>query len=78
MFIFVSTDMLGAAWKYATGGGSDRKDTKKHTAKTGGGRQEVSSITLYIVAIDEHKIKQAIKSIDDFINDEFYSEVKNV
>ena len=71
--------MLGAAWKYATGSGSDRKDNKGRAAKTeDGGRKVESSITLYIVAMDDHKIKRAVKSIDDFINEEFYSEVNKI
>ena len=69
--------MLGAAWKYATGSRSGRNEDKRREAKAGEDGHEVSSITLYIVAMDKHKIDQAVRNIEEFIKDEFYSEVLN-
>ena len=71
--------MLGAALGFGSGFGADghgrRYSAEPETGK-GKPKYEKDVLTLFIVARDSNKIDQAVKRIDDFIQDEYYSEVK--
>ena len=60
-----------AAWNYVTGAGSG---SPKESTKGKDGK----SLEIFIVAREERSIDKAVKSIEEFIKDEFYSEVKRL
>ncbi|XP_072024947.1 protein mono-ADP-ribosyltransferase PARP14-like [Amphiura filiformis] len=69
-------NMVGAVLKYATGSGAGpgKKDDAEHDIRKKKPKEEQDVLILLIVARDASKIDKAVKRIEEYIQDEYYSE----